>query len=68
MNSKKFEVVKIERDDRQICLTVKAASGRKLEYLLGTNAFYFTDEELKREFETNPKVATERYDAQVNLM
>lgn len=66
--SKKFEVVKIERDARQICVTVKAPGGRKLEYLLAANAFYFTNEELAAEFEANPKAAAERYDAQIDLV
>ena len=67
--NKKFEVLKIERDRQTICVTVRGLStDRKIEYLLAANAFYFSDEELKAEFEANPKKAAELYDAQIDLI
>lgn len=65
----KFEVVKIERDHLHVYVTAKGKStGRKVEYTLAANAFYFTDDELKEEFEKSPKAAIERYDATVDLV
>lgn len=65
----KFVVEKIERDERQICVTVRGIStGRRIEYLLGANAFYFDNETLKKEFEESPKRAAEFYAAEIDLL
>lgn len=67
-DGKKFEVISINRDHLYVYVAVRAASGRKMEYICAANAFYFTDEELRSEFESSPKAAAERYDATVDLI
>ena len=67
--NKKFEVLEITRNSSIICVTVRGLStGRKIEYLLDTSAFYSTDAELKAEFEASPKRAAMRYGAEIDLV